>query len=419
MKFQKPKGTKDILPKDIHKWHFVENVIREVMGNYNFYEIRTPTFENTELFNRGVGSETDVVGKEMYTFEDKSGDSITLRPEGTAPVMRSYIENSLGAESPIHKLYYLTSMFRYEKPQKGRFREHSQFGAEIIGSGSIFTDVELILLAKEVYNRCGINNFNVKINSIGNFEERKKYIILLKDYLSKYYNELSEDSKRRLNTNTLRILDSKDLNDRNITANAPHIIDHLAVGPKQRFEAVLNELSKLNVDHEVDFRLVRGFDYYTDTAFEFISHDLGAQDALGGGGRYDALIGILGGKPTPGVGFGSGIERIIIVAEENGFTFGELSKPKLYFITLLDSAKELTAKLMYELRKNNISCETDYLGRSFKAQMREANKMNAEYVYIIGTEEMSKKLGILKNMKDSSQQEIQFDEIINQMTKLL
>ncbi|MCI0450377.1 MAG: histidine--tRNA ligase [Chlorobi bacterium] len=411
MKFQKPKGTKDILPKDIHKWHFVEKTIREATKLFNFSEIRTPTFEYTELFKRGVGSETDIVGKEMYTFVDKGGESITLKPEGTAPVMRAYLENSLSAESPLHKLYYITSMFRYEKPQAGRYREHSQFGGEIIGSDSIDTDVELILLAKEVYNRCGINNFKLKINSIGKPSERKTYVNALTDYLKKHFNRLSEESKKRLGTNPLRILDSKSPDDLIITKEAPKIIEHLTKDSRNRFDLVLYELTRLGVNYEIDFRLVRGLDYYTDTTFEFISSDLGAQDALGGGGRYDGLIELLGGKPTPGVGFGSGIERLIIVAEKNGFTFGEPSSPKVYFIALNSSAKEIAFKIMMELRKKNISCETDLLVRSMKAQMREANKIGSDYVFIIGDDELKNQKGILKKMSDGSQQNVEFDKL--------
>ena len=416
MKFQKLKGTKDILPKDVHKWHYVENVIAEVCRLYNFSEIRTPTFENTALFIKGTGSETDIVGKEMYTFIDKGGNSITLKPEMTPPVIRAYIENSLGHESQLQKLYYIDNMFRYEKPQEGRFREHTQFGAEIIGSDNIYTDVELILLAKEVYNRCGINYFKVKINSIGKFEERREYINKLKEYLTAQIDTLSEDSKRRLNTNPLRILDSKDENDREITASAPRIIDSLSNESRNRFETVLKELDMLGVEYEVDFCLVRGLDYYTDTTFEFISKDLGAQDAIGGGGRYDGLAEMLGGKPTPGAGFASGIERIIMVAEKNGFAFGELSAPVVYFITIDEAGRELSAKLMYDLRKNNISCETDYLNRSFKAQMREANKQKCKYVYIIGTDEIKSGKGLLKNMSNSTQQEISFNELLSNLS---
>lgn len=415
MNFRKPKGTKDILPKDIHKWHYVERVIREVAELFNFSEIRTPTFEYTDLFNRGVGSETDIVGKEMYTFTDKSGDSITLRPEGTAPVMRAFLENSLISEAPLHKLYYITNMFRYEKPQAGRYREHTQFGGEILGSGSYMTDVELILLAKEVYNRCGINNFKVKINSIGKSEERKNYIQQLKNYLSAYLNDLSDESKRRYETNALRILDSKDKNDRNITESAPKIIDTLGTESKSRFDNVINELTKLNVNYEIDFRLVRGLDYYTDTTFEFISQELGSQDAIGGGGRYDGLIEQLGGKPCPGVGFGSGIERILIVAEKNGFTFGEPAKPLIYFIALDDRSAKKAYELIGELRSRNISCDTDFLNRSFKAQMREANRLGVKYVYIIGENEILNGAGQLKNMGDSSQTEVTFDKLADKL----
>lgn len=416
MNFRKPKGTKDILPKEIYKWHYVESVIREVTGVFNFSEIRTPTFEYTELFKRGVGSETDIVGKEMYTFDDKSGDSITLRPEGTAPVMRAFVENSMLGDSPLHKLYYITNMFRYERPQAGRYREHTQFGGEILGSDSFYTDVELILLAKEVYNRCGINNFKVKINSIGKSEERKNYINILRDYLSAHINELSDDSKRRYETNALRILDSKDKNDRQITESAPKIIDTLGNESKTRFDNVINELTKLNVNYEIDFRLVRGLDYYTDTTFEFVSQDLGSQDAIGGGGRYDGLISQLGGKPCPGVGFGSGIERILIVAEKNGFTFGNPHKPVIYFIALNDEARKISFELISALRSKNISCESDLLNRSFKAQMRDANRLGTEYVYIIGDDELIKRAGQLKNMKDSTQSEVPFEEIFEKLS---
>jgi len=416
MNFRKPKGTKDILPKEIYKWHYVENVIREVTALFNFSEIRTPTFEYTELFKRGVGSETDIVGKEMYTFDDKSGDSLTLRPEGTAPVMRAFLENSMIGDAPLHKLYYITNMFRHEKPQAGRFREHTQFGGEILGSDNFYTDIELILLAKEVYNRCGINNFKVKINSIGKTEERRSYIQKLKDYLSTNFEALSEDSKRRFETNALRILDSKNEKDRQITENVPKIIDTLGNESRTRFDNVINELAKLNVNYEIDFRLVRGLDYYTDTTFEFVSQDLGSQDAIGGGGRYDVLIEQLGGKPCPGVGFGSGIERILIVAEKNGFTFGEQSIPLVYFIALNEEARKRSFELITDLRKSNISCEYDLLNRSFKAQMRDANRLGVKYVYIIGEDELAKNAGQLKNMAESTQVEVPFSLLLTELT---
>ncbi|MCC6865375.1 MAG: histidine--tRNA ligase [Ignavibacteria bacterium] len=415
MNFKKPKGTKDILPKDIYKWHYIERIIREVSAVFNFSEIRTPTFENTELFKRGVGNDTDIVGKEMYTFEDKSGDSMTLKPEGTAPVMRALIENSMINESPFHKLFYITNMFRHEKPQAGRFREHTQFGAEIIGSNSFYTDVELILMAKEVYNRCGIENYTIKINSIGKPNERKHYINVLKDFLANYINDLSEDSKRRFETNTLRILDSKDKNDRQITENAPKILDTLGEESKLRFNKVINELENLKINYEIDFRLVRGLDYYTDTTFEFVSQSLGSQDAIGGGGRYDMLIEQLGGKETPGAGFGSGIERIIIAAEKNGFTFGKINKPLIYFIALNDIARMKSYEIMNELRAKNIPSEIDLLNRSFKAQMRDANRLGVQFVYIVGDDELEKNAGQLKNMENSSQYSVPFSELAEKL----
>lgn len=411
MKFQRPKGTKDILPAEINKWHYVEKTIREVMDLFNFSEIRTPTFENTELFSRGVGSETDIVGKEMYTFTDKGDNSLTLKPEGTAPVMRAYLENGMVAESPIHKLYYITNMFRYEKPQAGRFREHSQFGGEILGSNDVNSDIEIISLAQEVYYRCGISNFKVKINSIGKPEDRLVYIELLKEYLKNYLNELSENSKRRFDTNPLRILDSKDKSDIKILNDAPKILDNLSSESKSRFEKVLSGLKDININYEIDFKLVRGLDYYTDTTFEFVSEDLGAQDAIGGGGRYDGLVEQLGGKPTYGVGFGSGIERLIMVAEKSNFKFPAKTVLKLFVIPLAEKAKSLSSKICYDLRRNNINCETDLLGRSLKAQMREANKLNAEFVFIIGEDELKKGSGILKKMSDGSQKEIPFSKL--------
>ncbi len=417
MKYQKPRGTKDILPGDIHKWHFVEKTIREVMVNFNFSEIRTPTFEYTELFLRGVGTETDIVGKEMYTFTDKGGESVTLKPEMTAPVMRAYVENSLASESPLHKLYYITNMFRYEKPQAGRFREHTQVGAEIIGTDSVYADIELVILAKELYNRCGIYNFKVKLNSIGKSDERKNYVSLLTDFLNKNVNELSDESKKRLEKNPLRILDSKNPNDRAITDNAPKILEHLSPDSKKRFDEVINGLEKSGVKCEIDFRLVRGLDYYTDTTFEFVSDALGAQDAIGGGGRYDGLIETIGGKPSPGAGFGSGIERIIMAAEKNNFIFPSQQNLKVYFISLNKEASELSSNLALHLRKQNFQCETELLGRSLKAQMREANKLNAEYVYIIGDEEIKKNKGILKKMSDGSQTETEFDKLTDQIKK--
>ncbi len=418
MKYQKPKGTKDILPGEMHKWHFVERTVREVMGLYDFSEIRTPTFEKTELFTRGIGTDTDIVGKEMYTFTDKSGNSLTLRPEMTANVIRAYIENGLAAESPVHKLYYIANMYRHEKPQAGRYREHTQFGAELIGSDDIHSDIELVVLAKEIYNRVGVHNFKVRMNSLGKAGERRKYLDVLKSYLSKHLNELSEDSRRRFTTNPLRIFDSKERNDVEVTEDAPKLLEHLEPESRNRFDSVLNGLTKLGITYEYDFRLVRGFDYYTDTTFEFVSDKLGTQDAIGGGGRYDGLVEQLGGKPTPGAGFGSGIERVIMAAEGNDFEFPQSEKLTIYLATSGEPAKELAMKLALELRRNNIGCETDLLGRSLKSQMREANKLGSRYVVIIGDDEIKRGVLLLKNMSDGSQSEIPGDTAVNHLIKL-
>jgi histidyl-tRNA synthetase len=411
MKFRRPKGTKDLLPADIYKWHFVENTIREIMQIYDYSEIRTPTFEFTELFIRGVGKETDIVGKEMYTFTDKSGESVTLRPEGTAPVMRAYLENSLYHEKSLHRLYYIANMFRYEKPQSGRYREHTQFGAEIIGSESIYTDVELILLAREIYQRCGIDNFKLKINSIGKAEDRKRYCAALKEYLGKYVNDLSEDSKRRIEKNPMRVLDSKDPGDVKITQECPKILDYISDESRNRFESLCAMLRENNIDHDIDFRLVRGLDYYTDTTFEFVSDLLGAQNAIGGGGRYDLLAEQLGGKTTPAVGFASGLERLILVAEKNGFKFSANKPPFIYLVALGDEAVNKAFLLMQDLRNSQISSTMDFNGKSMKSQLRYANKLNVNYVFIIGDEELSKERGILKNMNDSTQCEVEFAKL--------
>jgi histidyl-tRNA synthetase len=419
MKYRRPKGTKDILPSEIHKWHYLESVIREVTALFNFREIRTPTFELTELFTRGIGSETDIVGKEMYTFPDKSGNSLTLKPEGTANVVRAYLENGLEVESPFQKLYYITNMFRYEKPQEGRYREHTQFGAEIIGSDNISTDVELIMLANEVFNRVGINDYTLKINSIGKIAERKNYIEKLRAYLKDNIEVLSDDSKRRFETNPLRILDSKEKNDIAITTEAPKILDSLSKSSRERFDNVINMLTKFGVRYEIDFRLVRGLDYYTDTTFEFISKKLGSQDAIGGGGRYDGLIESLGGKPAPGAGFGCGMERIIIIADKNGFDFPVFSKLKVFFIGLTEEARNLCYKLVIELRRKKISCDFDSLNRSFKAQMREANKLNSEFVYIIGENEMINGTGQLKRMSDGTQTPVEFSKLSDYFTDII
>lgn len=404
-------GTKDILPSDIAKWHYLEKLLRETFHLYNYKEIRTPIFEETALFARGIGEETDIVGKEMYTFKDISETSLTLKPEMTAPVVRSYIEHSLGAQQPLTKLYYISSMFRQERPQAGRLRQFNQFGAEAIGSKSPLLDAEMIQLAYGILKSLGLKNLTVKINSLGTPETRETYKKLLKKFLEDKKNKLSEDSRRRFDTNILRIFDSKIESDQNIIKDAPKLIEHLDEESKSDFEIVKNQLSKTGIPFQVDPTLVRGLDYYTKLTFEIDSGSVGAQTALCGGGRYDLLIETLGGKPTPATGFAAGVERILLACEnEKSFIIPEQSID-VYLIRVDSALETVVADFSSDLRSQNISCDYDYLNRSVKAQMREANKMNAKYVLFIGGDEYKNGMMNLKNMSNGSEEKIPYSNI--------
>ncbi|MCU0364806.1 MAG: histidine--tRNA ligase [Ignavibacteriaceae bacterium] len=319
-------GTKDILPLDIPRWKYLEKTVERIFSNFNYKEIRTPIFEETALFARGIGEETDIVGKEMYTFKDRSDASLTLKPEMTAAVVRSYVEHSLGSQQSLVKLFYMSPMFRQERPQAGRFRQFHQFGAEAIGSKSPLLDAEMIEMAYEILKSLGLKNLAVKINSLGTPETRENYKTILKNFLDDKKHKLSEDSRRRFETNILRIFDSKIESDQKIIKDAPRLIDHLDDESKVDFEVVKNQLSKSGIPFEIDSALVRGLDYYTKLTFEIDSRSVGAQTALCGGGRYDLLIETLGGKPTPATGFAAGIERILLACEnEKSFTVTEPS----------------------------------------------------------------------------------------------
>jgi histidyl-tRNA synthetase len=407
---QRPRGTLDILPENAVKRVFVENKIREVFTNFNYQEIRTPSFEMTSLFKRSIGEETDVVSKEMYSFNN---DKYTLKPEMTAPVIRAYIENSLFSQSPINKLFYIAKMYRHENPQAGRYREFTQFGAEAIGSSDFTIDAEMISLSVRILNEFGIKNIVTKINTIGTIEERKEFISKLKEYLNKYFNDLSNDSKRRLETNPLRILDSKLDFEIEILTGAPVLFDFLTETSKEHFNKVLEALTGYGIKYEVDYKLVRGFDYYTSTTFEVISNDLGAQNAVLGGGRYDTLVEQLGGNPTPAIGFASGVERLMMLLEKLDFKFPEPVKLKLYIVTIGEEAKKFAAKKLFELRKKNIKCDMDYLNRSVKAQMREANKLNSEYTLVLGENEIKSGEAQLKKMIDGEIINVTLDNIEN------
>jgi len=411
-------GTKDILPVDISKWHYLENLLRETFQLFNYKEIRTPIFEETALFARGIGEETDIVSKEMYTFKDRSETSITLRPENTAGVVRSFIEQSLGAQQSLNKLYYIGAMFRQERPQAGRLRQFHQFGAEALGSTSPLLDSEMIQIAYHILKNLGLKNLVVKINSLGIPEVRENYKNVLRDYLKDKKDNLSEESRKRFDTNILRIFDSKIEVDQQIMKDAPLLIDYLDEQSKNDFDVVKNYLTKVGIPFEVDPALVRGLDYYTKTTFEIVSGSVGSQSALCGGGRYDLLVEELGGKATPGVGFAAGMERILLACENEK----SLSLPQdsidAYLIRV-DSKLEPELNLELELavanissllRREKFSCDYDYLGRSIKAQMREANKFNSKYVVFVGGDEFNRGELNIKNLSNGEQQLIKIED---------
>jgi len=411
LKFRSIKGTKDILPDEITGWQQVESIVRRVMHDFNYREIRTPEFEQTGLFARSIGELTDIVSKEMYTFLDRSEDSLTLRPEGTAAVLRAYIQNNLGEQSPLTKLYYIGPMFRQERPQAGRLRQFHQFGAEALGASSQLLDVEMMILPLEIYKQLGIDRFSLKINSVGCEKCRPAYKKLLQTELRKVSSRLSPDSQARIEQNPLRVLDSKDEKDRDLTANMPLMREYLCDECASHFASVQSLLKSLSVTYEVDGRLVRGLDYYTKTAFEITSTALGSQDALAGGGRYDLLVEELGGKSTPGVGFAAGIERLLMVLSKLGKNELKQPAPILYFVGLDEQARTWTFLKASELRRKGICVEVDYLGRSVKSQMRDANRQLANYVIVVGEQELKTKSAKLKNMRTGEETTISLDEI--------
>jgi len=406
----KPKGTLDILPEDAFIRQHIENRLRESASLYNYKEIRTPTFEKTELFKRGIGEDTDIVSKEMYSF---SNNEFTLKPEMTAPVIRAYIENSMYNVSPVVKLYYISNMYRHERPQAGRYREFSQFGAEVIGSSDFTSDVELISLGVFSLKNFGLSDLKIKVNNIGNLEERTEYVNELREYLRKFESDLSNESKRRLITNPLRILDSKDPKDISIIEDAPTINNFLGIENLKHFENVMNGLETLNIKYEVDYKLVRGLDYYTSTTFEIASDSLGAQNAVMGGGRYDKLIEQLGGKPTPAIGFACGLERLTMVLQSSNYHFPKEDSPIIYLVTSGEDARKLAMVISNKLRERGVQCETDLLNRSIKSQMKEANKINSKYVAVIGEDEINTGEVKIKRMFDGSESGINLDEITN------
>lgn len=404
-----PPGVFDILPHDrkdpwcnSELWQYVESVIRDTARSFGYKEIRTPIIERTELFLRGVGETTDIVSKEMYTFEDKGGRSLTLRPEGTAPVMRSFIENKMINDSSVHKLFYIGPMFRYERAQAGRYRQHHQFGAEAIGNGSPEQDVELIDLIYTVYQRLGLKNLQVYLNCIGSAETRLSYRKALQDYLSSYLDQLSADSQVRFKTNPLRILDSKDPGDKQIIAKAPSILDFLDEPTKRHFENVQTLLKNLDIPFTVNPQLVRGLDYYTKTVFEITAGELGAQNSVAGGGRYDGLMKDLDGPDLPTMGFGAGIERIIQTMLKQEVPLPETVRPVIFFIPLGDEAKQICFSILHDLRQLKIPSEMELGGKKLNKAMQYANHIQAQYVVVVGENEIKTGEVELKEMSTGS-----------------
>jgi len=407
-----PKGTKDVLPQESYKWHYVENTAREVADLYCLNEIRTPTFEHTELFLRGVGETTDVVNKEMYTFLDKGERSITLKPEGTAGVARSFIENGLFNGAMPLKMYYITPVFRYENPQKGRLREHHQFGVEIYGGAGADTDAEVISLAHTLLTKLGLS-VKLYINSMGCKECRTAYNSALKEYFKEKLSGLCPTCRERYEKNPLRILDCKEENCKNLCKDAPKITDYLCEDCGSHFNKLKQLLTLSGIEYKVNPFIVRGLDYYTKTVFEFVTTALGSQGTVCGGGRYDNLISQLGGNPTCGVGFGMGLERILMLMEAVGVEIPNKNGVELYIASMGDEAYKKAYEIVTALRKKGIKAEVDHAGRGIKAQFKYADKIGAKNVITLGDNELIGGLCRIKRMSDGEQKEIKIDEIVN------
>lgn len=414
----KPRGTEDILPEDSALWHRIEAAAHAVCAAYGYQEIRTPVFEDTSLFQRGVGDTTDVVQKEMYTFEDKGGRSITLRPEGTASLVRSYIENSLYANPQPTKLYYLITCYRYEKPQSGRLREFHQFGIECFGGTTPATDAEVITLALTFFEKLGIQGLSLRLNSIGCPSCKKDYNDALVAYFSDYKDTLCQTCQERLLKNPMRILDCKSEVCGKIAENAPKMLDYLCTDCRTHFDTLRSYLDDLQISYTVDPNIVRGLDYYTRTVFEITSDALGAQSTVCGGGRYNGLVEELGGKPTEGIGFAIGLERLILILKKQGLAADvRPNGPAVFIAAVDDAAARIAQRLVFALRQQGICAEQDLCGRSVKAQMKYANKRGAQYTLVLGEDEITQGRAGLKNMQTGEAEDIALraDAIINKI----
>ena len=406
-----PKGTKDVLPADSYKWQYVESVARETAKLFGVKELRTPTFEHTELFQRGVGDTTDIVTKEMYTFKDKGDRSITLKPEGTAGAVRAFIENGLIGGAMPAKMYYITPAFRYERPQAGRLREFHQFGVEIFGAKGAQTDAEAILIADSLLKKLGIN-VKLCINSIGCPACRAKYNAALKAFFAPHLDGLCYDCKTRYEKNPLRLLDCKEENCKKINATAPKMLDYLCEECAAHFESLKGYLDNAGIAYEIDSRIVRGLDYYTRTVFEFVSTSIGAQGTVCAGGRYDGLIESLGGNPTPAVGFAAGIERLLMVMEQSGVEIPNADKPTVYIAGMDTACREKAFALATQLRGAGIKAEIDHMERSVKAQFKYADKIGAKYVAVIGGNELAEGKTNVKSMATGESESVAFADVV-------
>lgn len=421
MHYTPPKGTFDIIPceKDIehawresHRWQYIEHILRSASHDFSYREIRVPLFEQTELFIRSVGEHTDIVSKEMYTFLDRAGRSMTLRPEGTAGVMRAILEKGLHMQPGLHKFFYIGPMFRYDRPQAGRYRQLHQYGVEVIGRDAPEQDVEVIALLYTILQRLQMKDLHVQINSIGDLTSRAVYKEALRSYLAPHLAHLSKESQHRFEKNIMRVLDSKDPEDQEVLQKAPSILDFLRPEAKSRFDQILSLLKELAIPYAIQPRLVRGLDYYTDTVFEVHTKGAGAQNALGGGGRYDGLSEALGGPFIPAVGFSVGMERILQWMLKESISFPSSPHPKIFLIPLGNEAKRFCIRLAQELRTESISTECDLSGKKMGASLQLATAMNAEYALIIGENELKSGAAALKHLASREQTSIAFNELI-------
>lgn len=407
------KGTRDVLPKDVYKNQYIEATAIDVAEKFGYKEIRTPMFEHTELFQRGVGDTTDVVQKEMYTFDDKGGRSITLRPEGTAGAVRAYLENGLCNEALPQKVCYVGPCFRYEKPQAGRLREFHQFGVECLGTASPLADAELISLAKSIFDTLGVTDLSLEINSIGCPKCRAEYHKALREYFSAHTDELCDTCNGRLERNPMRILDCKSPVCSKIAENAPVVTDYLCDECREHFEKVQEYLKTLNIEYTINPKIVRGLDYYTKTVFEFVSDSIGAQGTVCGGGRYDGLVDELGGQKTPSLGFAMGLERLMLVMEAQNAPFPEENKPDLFIVAIGDKATAKAVEIAKDMREEGFTALMDLNQRSIRAQMKYADKLGAKFNIVIGDNEVDSGITKLKNMTTGEETEIPLDTFVN------